>query len=198
MGVLGGTGGSNSIFDQLGSTVVPPLGTTPESDFQVVSDGLTSTTLRLGVVEQVSVHLSDEGVVVTLSNNLLFGPASAAINEGATAVLDRLAGLLGRLENEVRVEGHTDDIPPTNSEAFASNWELSTARATAVLRYVQDAGGLAPSRLHAAGYAEFQPVADNGTPGGRAQNRRADVVIVYTPAEAAALESPVADLFGGE
>ena len=96
------------------------------------------------------------------------------------------------------MEGHTDNIPLGVGE-FASNWELSTARATAVLRYFVDGGTLVPERIHAAGFAEFRPIADNGAAEGRAQNRRADVVIIYEPSEAAAgPESPVAALFGGD
>ena len=90
-------------------------------------------------------------------------------------MLDQLGAILGQLDNAIRVEGHTDNIPLGVGE-FASNWELSTARATAVLRYFVDGGTLAPERIHAAGFAEFRPIADNGAAEGRAQNRRADVV----------------------
>ena len=196
--ILGGKGGQSTLFDHLGDSVTPPLGKHQASDFQVVSDELAVATLALGVVDQVQVRLSDEGVVISLSNNLLFAPASASISARAPGVLATLGGILGRLDNAIRVEGHTDDIP-VNSGVFASNWELSTERATAVLRYFVEQGSLAPERVHAAGFAEFQPIADNSTPEGRAQNRRADVVIIYPPSAAPAEpESPLAGLFGEE
>jgi chemotaxis protein MotB len=81
----------------------------------------------------------------------------------------------------VRVEGHTDNVPVT-TERYASNWELSSARATAVLRYLVDDGDVDPSTVFAAGYGEFRPVASNLTPEGRALNRRADLVILYPAA----------------
>ena len=196
--ILSGRGGGPALLDHLGDRVIPPLGEHRASDFQVLSDTLAVTALKLGVTDQVRVRLSDEGVVISLANNLLFAPASARINASAPAVLDQLGAILGQLDNAIRVEGHTDNIPLGVGE-FASNWELSTARATAVLRYFVDGGTLAPERIHAAGFAEFRPIADNGAAEGRAQNRRADVVIIYEPSEAAAgPESPVAALFGGD
>lgn len=196
--ILGGDGGTSAIFDHLGDSLLPPLGTNRAADFQVLSDELAVTTLELGIPDQVQVRLLDDGVVISLSDNLLFAPASAAINERAPVVLDRIAEVLGEMDNAIRIEGHTDDIP-VNSGAFVSNWELSTARATAVLRYFVDRGAMAPERVHAAGFAEFRPIADNTTPDGRAQNRRADVVIMYDANDLPEpLESPVAGLFGEE
>ncbi|PZC41746.1 MAG: chemotaxis protein MotB [Chloroflexi bacterium] len=194
--ILSGSGGNSTIFDQLGDTVIPPIGENRETDFQVLSDDLAVATLQLGVPDQVQVRLNEDGVVISLSNNLLFAPASATINTSAPAVLNRIATILSEMDNAIRIEGHTDDIP-VNSGAFLSNWELSTARATAVLRYFVSGGAVAPDRVHAAGFAEFRPIADNTAPEGRAQNRRADVVIIYGPEDLPApVESPIAGLFG--
>ena len=181
VGILSGSGGAGSLFDEDGGTVAPDFGTVERKEFQLISDELTEAALELQVYEQVQVRLSDEGIVVSLSNNLLFAPASAVMNDDARPLLDRVGATLAGLPNLIRVEGHTDDIP-VNSGEFASNWELSMSRATAVLRYLVDTSGATPSRIHAAGYAHFQPVADNATPEGRAQNRRADIVILYSTA----------------
>ena len=84
---------------------------------------------------------------------------------------------MGKTPYDVRVEGHTDDIPIHDDE-FDSNWELSSARATRIARVILALGAIPPERLSAAGYAEFHPVADNRTPEGRAQNRRVDLIIL--------------------
>jgi chemotaxis protein MotB len=92
-------------------------------------------------------------------------------------VLDTLAASLVGVPNQLAVEGHTDNVP-INTAQFPSNWELSTARATAVLRYLVEHHGIAPARLSAAGYADQRPVAPNDTGGGRARNRRVDLAIL--------------------
>jgi len=90
------------------------------------------------------------------------------------------AALKAIQDKAIRVEGHTDNVPIATSlqDRFASNWELSTARATAVVRYLQDKAGIAPDHLIAAGYGEFRPIAPNTTPEGRTQNRRIEIVLV--------------------
>jgi chemotaxis protein MotB len=93
-----------------------------------------------------------------------------------------VAAALHGLPNQIRIEGHTDNIP-VNSPDFATNWELSAARASRVLRFLTEQGGLDAGKLFLAGYADTQPVADNATPEGRALNRRADIVILYPTLE---------------
>ena len=94
----------------------------------------------------------------------------------ARLVLDKMATIIERAGQKVRVEGHTDNIP-IRSGKFASNWDLSTARATRVLMYLQEMGSIPPGKLAAAGYGEFRPLAPNDTPEGRAKNRRVEFVI---------------------
>jgi chemotaxis protein MotB len=91
--------------------------------------------------------------------------------------LRRLAASLGRSPYDLRIEGHTDNVPIHNAE-FDSNWELSSARATRIARIFLDMKAMPADRLSAAGYAEFHPVASNNTPEGRAQNRRVDLVVL--------------------
>jgi chemotaxis protein MotB len=97
--------------------------------------------------------------------------------------ISRLAGVLKQRRENLRIEGHTDDIPIHNLH-FASNWELSTTRATEMIRILVTQYGLPASHLSAAGYGEFHPVASNKTAEGRAQNRRLDIVIL-TPFQGA-------------
>ncbi len=179
VGILGGGADQQqSLFDGQGGGLTPSFGQSPEGDFQILSEDVTTKALELGVYDQVQVQLTDDGVVISLSNNLLFGPASATITERATPFLNHLTTTLSELPNDIRVEGHTDSIPP-NTDQFPTNWELSTSRATAVLRYQSETAGIAAARMHASGFADTDPAANNDLPAGRAQNRRADVVILY-------------------
>src|SRR5579871_58182 len=91
--------------------------------------------------------------------------------------LDRIASILSIRVCHVRIEGHTDNVP-IHTSVMTSNWELSTARSTELVRLLIQRYNFAPDRLSAAGYAEYHPIASNDTPQGRAQNRRVDVVIL--------------------
>ncbi len=126
----------------------------------------------------VDVRLNREGILITISGALLFSSGRADLRPESVAVLDRVARYLRRIPNEVRISGHTDNIPP-DSPIYPTNWELSTARAIAVARYFSDRWGIAPARLAAVGYGEYRPVADNSTREGRMRNRRVEIQIVY-------------------
>lgn len=116
------------------------------------------------------------GMVISIPEAGAFGVGSATLSDQAQQVLGRLAAVLTKIEDPVRIEGHTDTTP-IHTARFDSNWDLSTARATAVVQFLIEQGGLSPARLSAAGYGEFHPRADNDTPEGRARNRRVDIVV---------------------
>jgi hypothetical protein len=106
-----------------------------------------------------------------------FESGSAELKSASQPAFDRIAGLLRPRNCRVRIEGHTDDIPIHNAQ-FSSNWELSTSRATEIVRLLIVREGYNPNRLGAAGYAEFHPVASNATAEGRSTNRRVDIVVL--------------------
>jgi len=125
----------------------------------------------------ISVEEAQEGFVIKLPAALLFKPGSATIeNEDALLFLKRIALIIEELPNEmqVSVQGHTDNTMPAQDSPFKDNWELSSARAISVLHELL-LDGVAPERISAAGYAEFQPVATNVTPSGREKNRRVEL-----------------------
>lgn len=133
--------------------------------------------------DKVTVGVRDEGVAISVSGNLLFASGRADLRPEAVKLLQAVARVLSRIPNPVRVEGHTDDVPPTGTE-FPSNWELSGARAVAVVRYLTEIEGIDPSRFSAAAYSQYQPVVPNDSARGRAKNRRSEIVILNVPTAA--------------
>lgn len=126
---------------------------------------------------EVAMSMRREGLVVSLREMGFFDSGSATIRPGSLDAISRLAEVLKQRPENLRIEGHTDNVP-IHTARFSSNWELSTARATDLIQLLITNYGLPPSHLSAAGYGEFHPVASNDTPEGRAQNRRLDVVIL--------------------
>ena len=128
------------------------------------------------LMQKTKMRQTSRGLIISLSEAGFFASADAAVSQEAETVIKTLAASLKDLNTPIRVEGHTDSTPISSSR-YPSNWELSTARASSVLaRLIEN--GIAPERLSAAGYAGFQPVAENSTPEGRAQNRRVDIVVL--------------------
>lgn len=165
-------GGASTVGDEAGQHVAAVV-----RDFRDLQRDLGVFSGQAGEAGGVGVEMSREGIVIRVYGNLLFEPGKATLQEGSQGLLSVLARRLRAMPNKVRIEGHTDDIPITTA-LYASNWELSTARALALVHYMSDAG-VAPQRLSGIGYGEFQPVAPNDTREGRAQNRRVDIVIIY-------------------
>jgi chemotaxis protein MotB len=126
---------------------------------------------------EVMMSMQGEGLVVSLKEMGFFNSGSAAIRPDSMDAIARLAEVLKERPENMRIEGHTDNIP-IHTARFASNWELSTSRATELIQILITQYGLSPRRLSAAGYGEFHPIASNNTAAGRAQNRRLDVVIL--------------------
>jgi chemotaxis protein MotB len=126
---------------------------------------------------QVSLYRDSEGLVISLREFGFFDSGSATIKPQALPALDRIASILAIRTCRLSIEGHTDNVP-IHTALMNSNWELSTARATELIRMLIVGHGFDPARLSAAGYAEYHPIASNLTAQGRAQNRRVDIVIL--------------------
>lgn len=112
-----------------------------------------------------------------LSPSFFFDSGRADIRPEGYPVLDQLAEVLRNIDNEILVSGHTDNVP-INTPLFKSNWELSTARATTVVRYFTETLGLDPVKFTATGNGEHRPLADNSTAEGRQRNRRIEIMIM--------------------
>jgi len=139
---------------------------------------------------EVSIHATNEGLVVSLREIGFFDSGSAALRTDSLAAVARIGQALALLANNIRIEGHTDNVPISTAR-FASNWELSTSRATEIVRLFIIQYDMPPARLAVAGYAEFRPAAPNDSAEGRAMNRRVDIVILLDapPVEEAASRS---------
>jgi chemotaxis protein MotB len=125
----------------------------------------------------VSIQMGRDGLVISLREAGFFDSGSATPRPDTLATLRQIATSLGRTPYDLRIEGHTDNIPIHTAE-FDSNWELSSARATHIARLFLDIHAISPDRISAAGYAEFHPVASNATAEGRGNNRRVDLVVL--------------------
>lgn len=134
---------------------------------------------------RVRAYIEPRGLIISLGEGGMFDSGADQIKPEGKELLDKIASTLVPLKNQVRIEGHTDNVPISNSR-FPSNWELSTARATAVIAHLIVRFGLRPDLLSAAGYGEYRPAASNLTEAGRAINRRVDIVVMN--AAAAGLE----------
>jgi chemotaxis protein MotB len=133
---------------------------------------------------QVQITEMKNRLTMTMVDKILFPSGSAEISKDGKKVLDKVIAILKDVKDKrIQVEGHTDNVRIVSSlkKKFPTNWELSTARATEVVRYLQEAGGIAPKLLSATGYSEYQPVAPNDTDEGKHKNRRIEIVLLPLP-----------------
>jgi two-component system, OmpR family, copper resistance phosphate regulon response regulator CusR len=150
-----------------------------ETDLSILKDELEQTLSSEIAMHEIALHRETEGLVVSLREFGFFDSGSATLKPAALPALDRIASLLAIRTCRLRIEGHTDNVP-IHTVHMASNWELSTARATELIRLLIIRHHFPPARLSAAGYAEYHPISTNETEPGRALNRRVDLVILKT------------------
>lgn len=120
-------------------------------------------------------------LTMTMVDKILFPSGSADVSRDGKLVLDKVISIIKDVaDKRIQVEGHTDNVRIFSSikSKYPTNWELSTARATQVVRYLQEEGGIDPKRLSATGYSEYQPVAPNDSDEGKAKNRRIEIVLL--------------------
>ena len=150
-----------------------------QGEMSLIFQELQKVISELGILGDISFTRLENGLVVALSDKILFDLGVAEISAEAFPLLDKIGAIISRGDYPVEIRGHTDDLP-IQTKIFPSNWELSTARAVNVLRYFLEAQGISPKRLSAAGFGEFQPVAPNESPELRAKNRRVEVIFRLT------------------
>lgn len=153
--------------------------------------GLQISLANDGLKGAVTFRTDERGLIVMVaSDQVLFTAGAAELKDAGRIVLGKVAAAIRPLPNPVSIEGHTDNVPI--SGAYASNWELSTARATSVLRDLIENDGFPPARLSASGYADQRPIASNAGAAGRAKNRRVEIVVLATRSAVAPSRSDAA------
>jgi len=184
--------GGNSVLRQPGQDN-PGLGhgIMKLGDLKTIQSTIEKRTARLGREGDIQTELTERGLVIHIVESALFGQGSSDLKSKAMELLDLMAERIVNIPNHVRVEGHTDDRP-IQTLRFPTNWELSSSRATEVVRYFIDNHGVTASRLSALGYGEFRPMRPNTSIEHRAINRRVDVVILTMELS---LKEPSADLY---
>ena len=131
---------------------------------------------KIGIDKELSFKVDDAAFTVRMPDKVLFSLGLADLSEHAHPLLDSIASAIKDGDYSVRIEGHTDDLPILTAR-FPSNWELSTARAVNVLRYLNEKAGIPSHRLSAEGYGQYRPIASNATEKGRARNRRVTIIV---------------------
>ena len=169
-----------------GAGVVVEGGRTGSQTIEATNEGPSDIQIRRELEKQIkaevqekniSVITDERGIVIRIMDKAFYDTGKADLKDRARETLDKIAPVIKTLPNEIRIEGHTDNVP-INTYEFRSNWELSVRRATEVVRYLIENGGLAAQRISAAGYAEYRPVADNDSEANRALNRRIEIIVV--------------------
>jgi len=161
----------------LSGSLPPGQAETAPADGKSMEDPVEDALSEISAEPGINVRYTDQGARIAFEDELLFDFGKAYINSNGFLLLDKMAALLQKLPGTVRVEGHTDNVP-IHTQRYPSNWDLSTARAVSVLKYLIDVGGMNPHRLSAVGYGESRPIAPNDSPAYRAKNRRVEIVLI--------------------
>ena len=165
-----------SVFEEQSSSVAE------SNNFEKLEKQIKEYLEENKLEKQISISNEEEGLVLRFQDSSLFDQGSATLKPQSYNVLKYVGGILKSKnfkDKFVSVEGHTDNVPISTS-THQSNWELSSNRASNVVRYLIENQGIDPKRLSTAGYGEYQPVAPNDTPANMAKNRRVDIMILRT------------------
>jgi chemotaxis protein MotB len=167
-----------------------------KQEFEEIKKQVEEFLMTKGMYDKVAIDRQERGLVVSLKEGGFFESGSADVKPEAFKVLEELAKKILSYRNLVRIEGHTDNVP-IRSRTYPTNWELSSARATNVVRLLTDRYRIPPGKISATGYGDSRPKTSNDTPAGRARNRRVDIVILSASGEASEPETILDDGGGG-
>lgn len=162
-------------------SIIPPVIPLPQQ-LGMLKNKIIARLDKDGLKEAIHIDMDDRGMVISLKDTAFFDSGSDQLKQGAFPALLAIAQELEAMPNRFRVEGHTDNVP-INTSRFPSNWELSAARASSLLRFLLIHTKIKPDHFSIGGYGQYYPIASNATVEGRAKNRRVDIVIL-TPKSA--------------
>ena len=169
---------TNSLDSETSPIIVPGLPMVSNSNSEVANQ-LSDMLVQADLASDISVQSNVEGVLISLSEKLIFVPGSAdLLSPDAYTLLDKIVAMVKPMDNDIKVVGHTDDTPPTDAR-YADNMQLSLARAYTITSYFQQQG-IDTTRIIASGRGQYQPIFPNDTAEHRSLNGRAEIIIVYT------------------
>lgn len=157
------------ISDKSGQVEITPLTALKNDVLQLIKDNNYNNS--------INVEENERGVTIHILEDIVFASGSADLKTTSKLVLHQISSIIKNLPNDVRIEGHTDNVP-ISSTPFPSNWHLSVARALNTAYYLIKFEGLSPDKVSIVGYSEYKPIESNETVSGRAHNRRVDLVII--------------------
>lgn len=168
-----------------GTTINPPIPVDDEQEVESelidLMEYLEEYAKTLGLGNKITVKIEERGIVVRFMDDVFFDSGSAKIKIESFEILKSVAELLNREEfinRQIRIEGHTDSDPILKSSKYPTNWELSSDRATNVLRYLVEVESIEGERVSSSNYSYYRPIVPNDSPENKAKNRRVDVIIL--------------------
>ncbi len=175
-GQMSATAISEPTIPQFGDNEESESATDEESDYLAMK--IEEAIDQADVASVVELTREEAGILVRIRGSVLFAPGSADLRGESESFLRRFGGLLLEFPHHILVSGHTDDTPLSTTGPFPSNWELSSSRASAVVRFLIDQTGLSATRFAAIGYGSSRPVVANDSPENRMRNRRVEFLLV--------------------
>lgn len=174
-GQISGTPKAVGGIEDITDILEPGIG--KDNPYEILVKKVTKVLNDNGLSQVVKIREEDAGVILQLGNSILFDTAEAELRSESFEVLDVISSIIPQIDNEIMIQGHTDNRP-INSPVYPSNWELSSARALAVVKYFINEKGLSPDRFSATGYGEHRPLLENTSNENMEINRRVDILIV--------------------
>jgi len=166
-----------SAFGSSKSIIKPIINNSNVSAQSSLKDDLSKVIKDNNFENSVRLEENERGIIIHILGDILFTSGNANLNNNSLIMLNKLAAIIKNLPNDIRIEGHTDNVPISNG-SFASNWHLSVNRALNTAYYLINQQNLPAGRVSIVGYSEYKPIADNNTVEGRNLNRRVDIVII--------------------
>ncbi len=174
--------GGSGVLEKNGTAIIPmddipSLKTQEEDKMTKIKEDIETEIKGYGYSDKVNVTLNGEGLEISIQDMVLFKSGKADVLAEVNPMLLHISEILKSLDNDIKVVGHTDNIP-IRTPQFRSNWDLSAMRAINVMNFFIDNGGLKPERFSIQGYGQYSPKFDNSTTEGKAKNRRVEIILV--------------------
>ncbi|MBO0523649.1 chemotaxis protein MotB [Clostridium botulinum] len=170
-------GGGGASVGKAGVSIVPSDSVTEDIKIKEIKSKLEKEIKKSGYSDKVKVGVDADGLEIDIQDVVLFNSGDAEVLKQSSALLTQISKMLKGLDNSIKVTGHTDNQPISNSK-FRSNWDLSAIRAINVMNFLSDVGRIPANKLSIQAYGEYMPKFDNSTKDGRAKNRRVEIAIV--------------------